>query len=1502
MYVHVASSPPPLPVVREILITFLSKSNRGCVANVLLTYCKDNICRLWSHNLSREHKKHFRFYIVASIDPVADIPFRTTMPLSNLPFIVHWLNNKETVFTSKAAKYQKGTFTPVSLRSSIQSVAAPNDEILQSWVCIDDSGGDSRQLTSSLMPGEIISVEGGTHRMLEMQAVSADLHLSPGTVPGTGRGGATASSPLRPGSALQEGRVSVAQKRAYSHLMDEWNTSPDLLLCIHPSVGSLMVWTVEGLDAPAHTSRLVHISFSSCLPHVFPPHLAQTLRQELLQFLIREQDVVHPKSVGEATDSFSLPVPQIRLSSGGSMATMSHLQGSEDVPKVRPESTLILVSNHVNGSLNTWSVELTEQSNSSTSIAGLIHCAGTGGHHSVVRAICRHPWLPILITVSSSKALTSPTTNDHQTSVSGSGRETEGVNRKDGDPTRVEGKSSAVGVKSELIIWNSDLPGPLKHQSRLNELSRMLSQDPNAFNYVTWVPPISVGGLKEDAFARCPSSGLFVANIGNQLCLFQTSLYSITKPQPSSFMNDSSLVSGAPSKGAGPDSGGPSQSQGGIGRGNVDTSDVTVTSQLGKEGISMVSVIEKDLSNFDQIVSLHAFRMCSLVTSFEVKKSLDTKFCKDIVVVLIENQLPPGARPPDPNQPSSPGPKSTITVLHMWQVTVCAKVKQGESSPIKTNWDTISSKQELESSSIYMQQVIYSATVRKVYSSSLPIPLGCHVIQSSPACDISSSLQLQLPTLSAPFLFSTACSDGTIRCWQFSLKYPESRPDTGTPGEQAAGKKSDASCECICHDNEEEKFELELFEVFGASSTQRYGSYPQSSTNSLDCREEDTIKSLPTQSFIPSAITNAYPGRFAMAHLLTKPVSSPAVPKESPYRSRTSFDNRRMSRNVSVSSFMREANPFNCYAMVSIWECESSGGLKWACETTLLLSGPAEFMGSKSGGRSMGVHMEWLPMENGAYLLACCFASTIFVFGMALPVSDDEFTSTRKLQTRFTMNQKVATLRKSKSRASWVCLLQFPFSKLSVSQTVSHFAYTGSNSLLLSCGRQMYLYSCWVRSSHLSMLLASPSKGVIVKNAEQMLREVTPGSTGEGDHLHDQDSSINLLDYAHVHNTPLPQYHPKILMELMNSSNLYAVNTILINLVKYLLLYTEKKKPKGNYFDEGGFEAYYGEEASEKQGKRKRLLSVTEDGRLRRSQHLESKVRVESIPRVPLFKLKIFKSKSELASDAEDVIVNEDLVEEDFLTTSANVVDELNYTFDAEDTTQELTFSDLDPETAKFTPEMAEKLSSILEHMQLSDLTDVEQVRLLAIAETVANTTLSFGEGRGPQSKQCADPHAGSSAGMSFGVGYASVSLSHGVKGGEAMDDCGLRYLLALENYISLSKSLPSSVSAGHLMPSDVIWAFHSDAQSELLAALPCVQRDELDWKELRDAGVGWWVRSSELLRRLIEKVQYMRMFVSLDLASLAKHLVGKHCFVILSHLYMYMYVYMCVRVFPRTL
>lgn len=50
-------------------------------------------------------------------------------------------------------------------------------------------------------------------------------------------------------------------------------------------------------------------------------------------------------------------------------------------------------------------------------------------------------------------------------------------------------------------------------------------------------------------------------------------------------------------------------------------------------------------------------------------------------------------------------------------------------------------------------------------------------------------------------------------------------------------------------------------------------------------------------------------------------------------------------------------------------------------------------------------------------------------------------------------------------------------------------------------------------------------------------------------------------------------------------------------------------------------------------------------------------------------------------------------------------------------------------------------------------------------------------------------------------------------------------------------------------------WAFHSEAEEEMLNMIPAMQRGDLQWSELRAVGVGWWIRNINTLRRMVEKV-----------------------------------------------
>lgn len=80
--------------------------------------------------------------------------------------------------------------------------------------------------------------------------------------------------------------------------------------------------------------------------------------------------------------------------------------------------------------------------------------------------------------------------------------------------------------------------------------------------------------------------------------------------------------------------------------------------------------------------------------------------------------------------------------------------------------------------------------------------------------------------------------------------------------------------------------------------------------------------------------------------------------------------------------------------------------------------------------------------------------------------------------------------------------------------------------------------------------------------------------------------------------------------------------------------------------------------------------------------------------------------------------------------------------------------------------------------------------------------------------------------------------------------------ILSLQN----AEHFPFSTCAFHLSAGlstcHYAWAFHSEAEEELLNMLPALQKGEPTWPELRSMGVGWWLRSTNKLRRCIEKVK----------------------------------------------
>lgn len=159
-----------------------------------------------------------------------------------------------------------------------------------------------------------------------------------------------------------------------------------------------------------------------------------------------------------------------------------------------------------------------------------------------------------------------------------------------------------------------------------------------------------------------------------------------------------------------------------------------------------------------------------------------------------------------------------------------------------------------------------------------------------------------------------------------------------------------------------------------------------------------------------------------------------------------------------------------------------------------------------------------------------------------------------------------------------------------------------------------------------------------------------------------------------------------------------------------------------------------------------------------------------------------------------------------------------------------------------FNPRKAKLLTSVLTHTHLPGLSNLDQMHLLAVADAVALFDASPEDYNDLQDED-QDTHGGISTNIAI----------------DSLDDRGLRFLTAMRQYVYLSRFLPakqrSELRIEGIGNHNVIWAFHSESQDELISLIPCVQRNKPIWNELREFGLGWWCKKLEVLRKLIEKV-----------------------------------------------
>ncbi|TPX65121.1 hypothetical protein SpCBS45565_g05402 [Spizellomyces sp. 'palustris'] len=139
----------------------------------------------------------------------------------------------------------------------------------------------------------------------------------------------------------------------------------------------------------------------------------------------------------------------------------------------------------------------------------------------------------------------------------------------------------------------------------------------------------------------------------------------------------------------------------------------------------------------------------------------------------------------------------------------------------------------------------------------------------------------------------------------------------------------------------------------------------------------------------------------------------------------------------------------------------------------------------------------------------------------------------------------------------------------------------------------------------------------------------------------------------------------------------------------------------------------------------------------------------------------------------------------------------------------------------EFGDEQAAYLSEQLAKISLPGITNVEQMSLLAVIDTLVQVE----------------------------------------KEKRSLDENGVRYVLALRLFLFSQKSFPSHLKPNGLMSRDITWAYFSDSQDILLDFINQSFNNKLIWRDAKALGIGFWLRNADTLRRTVETMarnQYM--------------------------------------------
>ncbi|NXG45071.1 DMXL1 protein, partial [Psilopogon haemacephalus] len=1151
-------------------------------------------------------------------------------------------------------------------------------------------------------------------------------------------------------------------------LLSEWNKNPDMLFSIHPMDGSLLVWHVDWLDEyQPGMFRQVQVSFVSRIPVAFPTGDANSLCRSIVMYactknvdLAIQQGKQKPPGLTRSSSML--------ISSGHSKPTNS-LKLSIFTPNV------MMISKHADGSLNQWLVSFAEESAFST-VLSISHKSRYCGHRFHLNDLACHSVLPLLLTTSHHNALISP-------DVESAKQQSDSLKSQE-SPLRIQSRGNANltsqdpnAVYSELILWRVDPVGPLSFSGGVSELARINSLHVSAFSNVAWLPTL-IPSCCLGTYCNSPSA-CFVASDGQHLRLYQAVidakklLCELSNPEISKYVGEVFNI----------------VSQQSTARPGCIIELDAITELHGRK-TQLLHVFQEDfilnnqekemLENNNESDSGNwqngfSEKFYLIVIEYTQNQSLLHMWhlhLKSIPVSLGEkiNSSTPEAATQTEEMYSSPDPEKI-------QSPFSQKYQACRANLQSTSWLTLSSKM--------------------VYSQELSLPEGVEILSVKPSAGHLSSSSIY-PVCRAPYLLATSCSDGKVRFWRCRVTTVSSDPSVP---------------EDSVH----------------SGVTYVWEEWPLLIEDGLASSNSSAIN-VPGR---PTEVSCAHTNRFAVA-----------------YKQVTSKPN-----HLSQDFIMH----------VGIFECESTGGSSWVLEQTLhldeigtmldagvsidssLVSYSQDDISLSHSGNTLPntkhlVHLDWMSREDGSHILTVGIGSKLFMFGQHSGKMQEQngkeiVAISHSGSTKATALSRFVLLRCVDLVSSVEGSPPFPVS----------LSWVRDGILVVGMDCEMHVYSQWQSPSKQELVSTDSYSGSIpcitslMKQSQSAAsglhppkRTLTRSMTSLAQKLSGKRSACDLstemedsglFEAAHTLSPTLPQYHPYQLLELMDLGKVRRAKAILSHLVKCI-----------------AGEVVAVNESEPNHDKRLRTLTISASGSTARDPKTFSKtettdyIEIDSVPPLPLYALLAADDDSSYASSEKSnnqtsqnkkYMPNDNY--EDLFQNTVVTTDEL-VTFDADEESSKPEVIDLSQYSPTyFGPEHAQVLSRHLLHSSLPGLTRMEQMSLMALADTIATTSTDIGESRDRN------------------------------QGGETLDECGLKFLLAVRLHTFLTTSLPplhrAQLLHQGLSTSHFAWAFHSVAEEELLSMLPAVQKGDPTWSELRAMGIGWWVRNIHSLRKCIEKV-----------------------------------------------